>query len=731
MINKYQKTLVLLFLLLVGTLANLHAQYMIRTIAGVGPGLPAGDGGQASNAYIGVPSGIALDLNGNIYVSDQAHNIVRKIAPNGIISTVVGTGYPSGTGDGGPATAATISFPLGLTVDAAGNLYIADAGTDVVRKVTMSTGIISTVAGNRTAPGYSGDGIPATAAKLNGMSGVAFDAAGNLYIADNNTRVRQVTTDGIIHTIVGTGNVGFSGNGSNATAVGVAFDVVAGVCVDLAGNIYVADNINHAVRKVNGASHILNGFAGIATSSASCSGNGGPAANARMSAPIDVKVDAAGNVYIVDQGNSNIRKVDTSGVITAFAGTCSAGFAGDGGPATAAKLNYPYGMWIDAQGNIFIADGNNHRVREIYRTVPMHISASPDTNSICAGTPVTFFANTTILGYGAIYKWQVNGINVTGDTSSFTPAVINDGDHITCILTDTSAGLNLQLAVSDTFIMHVTQVSYPTLSVTSTGDTVCYGLPVTLTAAATNAGTPVFQWQKFGINVDTGISYTQIPHSGDLITCIMTSGLPCAIPQTLDTSLVMVATPSYAPAMTLHADPNDTITYWGEVVSLFSDVTYGGTAPTFQWYENGHLIPGATSASYSAHFYANDTFYCVLTSNAPCAVPLVDTSNIIYVSTGTLGVADVMSSGSGISLSPNPNTGSFILFVSPDAVAGTQLSTEVRNVLGQVVYSQEINTGGQKTEVNYMLPPQLADGMYFLEARDSRQVRTISFLIRH
>ena len=279
--------------------------------------------------------------------------------------------------------------------------------------------------------------------------------------------------------------------------------------------------------------------------------------------------------------------------------------------------------------------------------------------------------------------------------------------------------------------MHVIPLSYPTLSVITSGDTVCYGLPVTLTASATNAGTPLFQWQKFGTNVDTGSVYTQIPHSGDLITCIMTSGLPCAVPQTLDTSLVMVATPSYAPAMTLHANPNDTITYWGEVVSLFSDVTYGGTDPVFQWYENGHIIPGATSATYSAHFYTNDTFYCVLTSNAPCAVPLTDTSNIIYVSTGTLGVLDAMSSGSGISLSPNPNTGSFILSVAPDAISGTQLSTEVRNVLGQVVYTRDINTGGQKTEVNYTLPAELADGMYYLETHDSRQVRTISFLIRH
>jgi sugar lactone lactonase YvrE len=331
----------------------------ITTVAGNGtPGF-SGDGGPATNAGLPEPYGVAVDAAGNLYIVDINNHRVRKVSVSGTITTVAGNGTPGFSGDGGPATNARLAYPTGVAVDAAGNLYIADRLNSRVRKVSTS-GTITTVAGDGSA-GFSGDGGPATNAQLAGPYGVAVDAAGNLYIADfQNSRVRKVSTSGTITTVAGDGSFGFSGDGGPATNAQLAGP--NGVAVDAAGNLYIADINNHRVRKVSTSGTITtvagNGTPGF-------SGDGGPATNARLRPPTGVAVDAAGNLYIADIFNQRVRKVSTSGTITTVAGTGIYGFSGDGGPATNARLAYPSGVAVDAAGNLYIADQNNHRVRKV------------------------------------------------------------------------------------------------------------------------------------------------------------------------------------------------------------------------------------------------------------------------------------------------------------------------------------------------------------------------------
>ena len=328
----------------------------ITTIAGMGGG--GGDGGPAVLAQLGNPRGVAVDSAGNLYIAG-AHRI-RKIDSTGTITTVAGTGKYGFSGDGGPAVLAQLMNPRGVAVDSAGNLYIADTGNHRIRKVDAA-GTITTFVGTEEY-GFGGDGGPATQARLNDPFSVAVDSAGSLYIADTgNHRIRKVDSTRTITTFVG--GVFFGGDGGPATQARLA--APSGAAVDSAGNLYIVDSSNHRIRKVDSTGTITT-VAG--TGESGFSGDGGPATQARLAAPSGAAVDSAGNLYIVDSSNHRIRKVDSTGTITTFAGTGEVGFSGDGGPAIQAQLDTPGGVAVDSTGNLYIADTGNHRIRKVDST---------------------------------------------------------------------------------------------------------------------------------------------------------------------------------------------------------------------------------------------------------------------------------------------------------------------------------------------------------------------------
>jgi sugar lactone lactonase YvrE len=282
--------------------------------------------------------------------------------PNPVITTVAGNGTYGYSGDGGPATKAELNYPQGVAVDASGNLFIADSHNGRIREVGTN-GIITTVAGKGGTGGFSGDGGPASNAELDLPTGVAVDASGNLFIADSwNSRIRKVGTNGIITTVAGKGGTGgFSGDGGPAT--NAELDVPTGVAVDASGNLFIADCWNSRIRKV-GTNGIITTVAGNGTYG--FSGDGGPATKAGLNYSQGVAVDASGNLFIADNNNHRIREVGTNGIITTVAGKGgTGGFSGDGGPATGAELQYPTGVAVDASGNLFIADCFNCRIREV------------------------------------------------------------------------------------------------------------------------------------------------------------------------------------------------------------------------------------------------------------------------------------------------------------------------------------------------------------------------------
>jgi uncharacterized protein (TIGR03437 family) len=331
-----------------------HAQGgIITTIAGSTKGTFgfSGDGGPATSALLSFsPGGVGVDSTGRVYIADQQNNRIRRIDTTGVITTVAGNGSGTFAGDGGPATSAGFSHPPRVVADSAGNFYFGINGGRI-QKVD-SKGVITTFVGTGGFV-YSGDGGPATSAGISQVAaGVAVDGQGNFYFVDQAFyRVRKVNAAGIISTIAGNGTKGYSGDGGPATSA--QFDVVVGVAADNAGNVYIADTNNGRIRKID-TSGIITTVAGNGT--VGYSGNGGPATSAALSGPVAVAVDGAGNLYICDTGNSSIRKVDTSGIITTVAGTGKPGNTADGGLATATALGTLEDVAVDAAGNIYIVD---------------------------------------------------------------------------------------------------------------------------------------------------------------------------------------------------------------------------------------------------------------------------------------------------------------------------------------------------------------------------------------
>jgi sugar lactone lactonase YvrE len=324
----------------------------------------------------------------------------------GLGSNKPGSGQCGFAGDGGPAGDAKLCAPTGVSEDLAGNTYWGDTGNNRVRKATSSTtGIITTVAGNGH-NGYSGDGGPATKAQLSLPSGTAVDGKGDLFIADTgNDVVREVLPTGIIKTYAGNGNCTQNVTGDGQLATHAAICAPTGLALDSAGNLYIAQTGNNAIRKVNTAG-IISTFAG--TGGRGSTGDGGPATMAKLSVPTGVAVDAVNDVFIADTGNNKVRAVNTGGIIHTFAGTGTSGYNGDNKLATSAMLSGPSGLGIDGSGTVYISDTGNNRIRKV------------DTANIIS----------TYAGTGAAGNAGDGGDATKATLSSPTGAVASDNAHV-------------------------------------------------------------------------------------------------------------------------------------------------------------------------------------------------------------------------------------------------------------------------------------------------------------
>lgn len=402
----------------------------IQTLVGNNTLAYSGDGGLALNAELNSPGQTFVDASGDVFLSDTNNSVIREVvASSKDIQTVAGDGIAGYSGDGGLAGKAELNFPYGFALDGLGDIFIADTKNSVIREVVAATGDIQTVAGTGT-PGYSGDGGPATSAELSGPYAVAVDASGNIFFADTeNSAVRVVNTGtqpitiagvviqpGAIGTVAGNGTActnPSAGCGDGGPATSAELNFPAGISLDASDDIFVADTFNNAVREINASTGVIQTVAGT-IGTRGYSGDNGPPTSALLDTPYGLFLDSLGNIFVADTDNSAIREVvAVTSIIQTVAGDGTAGFAGDGAAATSAELDHPIGLAGDSAGNLYIADTENSRIRELSPTLSGEVY--PDSATLTASASQQFAAVVTGATNTSV-TWQVN--KVTGGSSA-------------------------------------------------------------------------------------------------------------------------------------------------------------------------------------------------------------------------------------------------------------------------------------------------------------------------
>lgn len=610
---------------------NANAQiYTITTVAGIGytatsgggpiGGTTSGDGGPALNAGLWFPQGIALDAQGNIYIADyQNYSRVRKVNANtGIITTIAGIiGTVGYNGDSIQGTSAALQGCADVAVDTQGNVYIADQWNNRIRKVNANTGIITTVVGNGTS-GFSGDGGLATAAQLNHPTSVALDTQNNLYIADNG-RIRKIDANtGIINTIAGNGtNTVNLGDGGQALVASIS---PADIVIDVQGNIFIADGGNCKIRKINANTGIITTIAGT-TNSWNSSGDGGLATAAQLAFPCGVAVDATGNVFITDgisSSSNRVRKVDAStGIITTIAGTSSQSFYGDCGPATAAYLYCPWGIVVDAQGDIYVVDSGNCRIRKL-TTKPL-ITATASQTAVCIGASTTLsVSGTSALNSMTSCVWN-NGVT----TASINVTPIVSASYVVTGNVATGLGNFCQ----NTVTLNIEVNPLPIVSVNNPTTLTCSGNAVILTPNGANT---------YSI---TGGSFTVNPNeTNSSFTVTGTDDNGCQNTAVANFSLLP------APTLVIHASSNTIC------ISETATLSSSG-ANTYTWsYPLNNTTWWVSTADISANPNVSTTYTVQGTGNNGC----VGTTTLNLYVDACLGIDELEIKTAAVKIYPNP-----------------------------------------------------------------------------
>ncbi len=456
---------------------KVNSNGIVNTVAGNGTAGTAGAGGPATAAQLAQPTGMTIDNDGNIYIADYNASVIKKVTTSGIMTIFAGNGTEGFSGDGGPAAQAKLYRPTAVAVDKDGNLYISDASNKVIRKVTKS-GVISTIAGIPGRAGYTGDGGQATKATLTQPAGIAVDYSGNLYIADpSNSVIRKVNPSGIITTFAGTGVAGYSGDNGPATKAQFQIGSPQGLAVDPAGNVYASDYQNHAIRKINNKG-IITTIAG--NGSPDYAGDGGPAILAKIWYPIGIATDIAGNVFITDSYNNTIREIVSSCTVPSPSfdlqplskSVCKGGSVTFTVTANNAD-NYQWqqfqpstGEWIELSDganftgvttNTLTVNGvtdkmNNNQFRVMANNAcktmfsnkaslsvtggaSPTLAIAPALNGMCVGLPAAFTVKVTNGGTAPAYKWIVNGNDAGSNSPTYSNASLVNGDKVSCVLT--------------------------------------------------------------------------------------------------------------------------------------------------------------------------------------------------------------------------------------------------------------------------------------------------------
>ncbi|MCD6012195.1 MAG: repeat containing protein [Flavipsychrobacter sp.] len=772
-----------LFLIFCFCAAFASRSQTITTIAGDGAYGFFGDGGPATNARFQYIWYVAIGDANSLYFTDNSNHRIRKISGAGTISTFAGTGASSYSGDGGQATAATFIGTSGITVDGTGNVYFADVTNHRLRMINTS-GIISTVAGTGTA-GYGGDGGPATAALLNAPYGVLADAAGNVYIAEaGNHRVRKIDASGTISTVAGNGTSGFSGDGSAATAAQLSSPT--DIAIDIQGNLYISEGLNNRVRRVNTAG-IISTIAGTGT--AGYSGDGGAATAANINQPLSLAVDGIGNVFISDQLNHRIRKVDASGLITTVAGTGIGAYSGDGGPATAANIKQTFGIRVDSAGDLYFSDWGNFRIRKISygNRIPVFVSGSVDSIAVCQDSgpaDISSLLRVNDADASQTLTWAIlsganHGMASVAYTAAATAGVVTP-TGVTYTPSPGYAGMDTLIVrvddghSIDTITIYVRVKPAPPIGLITGTPVVCIGVPATMLNSVTGgtwhssssiatidaAGTvnglsegvdTIFYITTAagcsskvshviniyatsvtitGVNAvcfDLVITLTGTPGGGTWagtngITTVSSTGDIYGVTPGVDTIIYSVTNPCgtfttmkevtvnamIAPVVVISASPGPFILP-GQSDTLYANIVSGaGIAYDYQWQVNGFDIPGATNNFYISDSFKNhDSVTCMVT-NGPCAASSFGWMYIVYLNDGVDEVGNDM-----ISIAPNPNDG---IFVVEGWLATTEAEAvvEIADMVGRNLSKETVPLKNGVLKKRMRLDDDLPGGIYLL-----------------